>query len=39
VAPKSSLLRVAASPKRPAGVSVESVDELVRKLKHEAKVI
>jgi hypothetical protein len=32
-------VRVAAPAKRPAGVSVESVEELVHKLKHEAKVI
>jgi electron transfer flavoprotein beta subunit len=37
--PKTTLVRVAAPPKRSAGVTVESVDELVDKLKHEAKVI
>ena len=33
------MLGVVAPPRRPAGVSVASVDELVDKLKHEAKVI
>jgi electron transfer flavoprotein beta subunit len=39
VEPRTIVLRIAALPKRPAGVSVESVAELVRKLKQEAKVI
>lgn len=39
VEPKTSLLRVSAPPKRATGVSVDSVDELVEKLKYEAKVI
>src|SRR3990172_1425455 len=38
VEPKTSQLRVVAPAKRPAGVNVESVGELVEKLKHEAKV-
>jgi electron transfer flavoprotein beta subunit len=37
--PKTSLLRVVAPPKRVAGVAVESVDELLDKLKHDAQVI
>ncbi|MEX2308359.1 MAG: electron transfer flavoprotein subunit beta/FixA family protein [Pirellulales bacterium] len=37
--PLTAILRVAAPPKRSGGVSVESVAELVHKLKHEAKVI
>jgi electron transfer flavoprotein beta subunit len=36
---QTSLLRVVAPPKRSAGVTVETVEELVHKLKHEAKVI
>jgi electron transfer flavoprotein beta subunit len=39
VEPRTTVLGVAAPPRRPAGVSVASVDELVDKLKHEARVI
>ena len=39
VEPRTQTLSVAAPPKRPAGVSVESIEELVQKLKHEAKVL
>jgi electron transfer flavoprotein beta subunit len=39
VEPKTSLLSVSAPPRRSAGVSVASVEELIGKLKHEAKVI
>jgi len=39
VEPKTSLLRVSAPPNRATGVSVDSVAELVEKLKYEAKVI
>jgi electron transfer flavoprotein beta subunit len=38
-APQTSIVRVVAPPKRSAGVAVESIDELLHKLKHEAKVI
>jgi electron transfer flavoprotein beta subunit len=37
--PKTSILSVVAPPRRSAGVTVSSVDELVHELKHEAKVI
>ena len=37
--PRLTTLRVANPPEREAGVKVESVDELVDKLKNEAKVI
>ena len=39
VEPRTTQLRIAAPPKRAAGVSVETVDELVQKLKHEAQVV
>jgi hypothetical protein len=39
VEPKAVLLRIVAPPKRAAGISVESVDELVHRLKNEAKAI
>lgn len=39
VEPKTLVLGVAAMPKRTAGVRVESAEELVRRLKHEAKLI
>jgi electron transfer flavoprotein beta subunit len=39
IEPRTTVLSVAAPPRRPAGVSVASVDELVHKLKHEVKVI
>jgi electron transfer flavoprotein beta subunit len=39
VGPKTAILSVVAPPRRSAGVTVTSVDELVHKLKHEAKVI
>ena len=39
VSPRLSLVKVAPPPERQAGIKVESVDELVDKLKNEAKVI
>jgi electron transfer flavoprotein beta subunit len=39
VTPRVETLKVAEPPKRDAGVKVESVTELVEKLKNEAKVI
>jgi electron transfer flavoprotein beta subunit len=39
VGPKTSIISVVAPPRRSAGVTVTSVDELVHKLKHETKVI
>jgi electron transfer flavoprotein beta subunit len=39
VAPRLKTLRVQEPPKRKAGVQVKTVDELVDKLKNEAKVI
>ena len=39
VAPRTEVLDVAPPPERQAGIKVESVDELVEKLKNEAKVI
>ena len=39
IAPRISTLKVALPPEREAGVIVETVDELVDKLKNEAKVI
>jgi electron transfer flavoprotein beta subunit len=39
VEPRTSVLSITAPPKRPTGISVQSIDELVRKLKHEAKVL
>lgn len=37
--PRTTVVRVAAPPRRPAGVAVESVAELIEKLRTEAKVI
>jgi electron transfer flavoprotein beta subunit len=39
LAPRSTLLKVTPPAERQAGIMVESVDELVEKLKNEAKVI
>jgi electron transfer flavoprotein beta subunit len=39
VNPRTTLLSVELPPSRDAGIIVESVDELVDKLKNEAKVI
>ena len=39
VAPRTEVLDVAPPPERQAGIKVENVDELVEKLKNEAKVI
>jgi len=39
VSPRTELLSVELPPSRDAGIIVESVDELVDKLKNEAKVI
>ncbi|MDC0962417.1 electron transfer flavoprotein subunit beta/FixA family protein, partial [Gammaproteobacteria bacterium] len=39
VSPRTKLLSVELPPSRDAGIIVESVDELVEKLKNEAKVI
>jgi electron transfer flavoprotein beta subunit len=39
VSPRTDLLSVELPPSRDAGIIVESVDELVDKLKNEAKVI
>ena len=39
VAPRLTVLKVTEPPKRKAGVKVETVAELVDKLKNEAKVI
>ena len=39
IAPRISTLKVSLPPEREAGVIVESVDELIDKLKNEAKVI
>ena len=39
ITPKMELLKVAAPPQRQAGVRVESVEELIDKLRNEAKVI
>ncbi len=39
VNPRTELLSVELPPSRDAGIIVESVDELVEKLKNEAKVI
>ena len=38
-APRIKILKVSESPKREKGIIVNSVEELVQKLKHEAKVI
>jgi electron transfer flavoprotein beta subunit len=37
--PRTEILKVSPPPERAAGVIVESVDELIDKLKNEAKVI
>ena len=39
ITPRISTLKVSLPPEREAGVMVETVDELVDKLKNEAKVI
>mgnify|MGYP005713309729 FL=1 len=39
ITPRISTLKVSLPPEREAGVIVESVDELIDKLKNEAKVI
>jgi electron transfer flavoprotein beta subunit len=39
IAPRLKTLKVSPPPERAAGIIVESVDELVDKLKNEAKVI
>ena len=39
IAPRISTLKVALPPEREAGVIVETVDELVDKLKNEASVL
>ena len=39
MSPRTELLSVELPPSRDAGIIVESVDELVDKLKNEAKVI
>ena len=39
VGARTTVLNVAPPPERAAGIKVESVDELVDKLRHEAKVI
>ncbi|GAA5136687.1 electron transfer flavoprotein subunit beta/FixA family protein [Thalassotalea piscium] len=39
LAPRSTLVKVAAPSERQAGIVVETVDELIEKLKNEAKVI
>jgi electron transfer flavoprotein beta subunit len=39
VKPRVNILKVSPPPERAAGIKVESVEELVDKLKNEAKVI
>jgi electron transfer flavoprotein beta subunit len=39
ISPRVTLVKVSPPPQRQAGIKVESVDELVDKLKNEAKVI
>ena len=39
IAPRQNILKVSAPPERAAGIMVESIDQLVDKLKNEAKVI
>ena len=39
ISPRVKTLKVESPPAREAGIKVESVDELVEKLKNEAKVI
>ena len=39
VSPRTETLKVSPPPERAAGIIVESIDELVDKLKNEAKVI
>ena len=39
IAPRTETLKVSPPPERAAGIIVESVDQLIDKLKNEAKVI